>query len=174
MPAHLTTIYPAGTTMAFLAPLIQAFLGPEIQRQNDILQDLLRKNSALGGHPNGYYHAGQPFTLVAPKFLRGATIGPIHPTLQDSADHLMFLRNQLQDDRKRLTQSLSVILSRCQSTQDIRDAFPEALVEEVSDLRSLSRTRPEGFLLEANPLLHDQYQRAIDIALDYKAKRLIY
>lgn len=172
MPAPTT--YATGSPTAFLAPLTQAFLGPEIKRQHDILQDLLRKNSALGGHPNGYYHAGQLFALVAPKFLRGSMIGPIHPTLQDSADHLMFLRDRLQADNKRLTQSLTVILSRCQSTQDIRDAFPEALVEEVSDLRSLSRTRPEGFLLEANPLLHDQYQKAIDIALDYKAKRLIY
>ena len=65
-------------------------------------------------------------------------------------------------------------MSRCESPQDLRDALPEPLVRMFPTLSVLPRIRPEGWVIQENPELFDEFQNVVNLVLHYQVNHLIY
>lgn len=159
---------------ALIDPLIESLIEPERKRQVELLAALVAKNDRAGGSPGIFHFEGQFFhSRPYNEFLR-AEKRKVMPSVEQDAAEFKKIRDKLENDIKRLRQGLSVVLARCTSTQDVRDALPENLVNELPFLQGHPRTRPEGYVLEEKPLLRAQYERTVELALYYSANRLIY
>lgn len=161
-------------TMELLNPVLESIMATETKRLNGVLNDLLIRNSHLGGNKSAFIHLGKIYCLIPRKYLRNEKIGTIHPSLQGEAEGLRKLREKLEQDTVRLRQSLAVVAVRCKHKQGLRDALPETLVAALPDFQGMERIEEEGYLLNEHPLLKRQYDQAVEIALYYQANSLLY
>ena len=167
---HLKSTVP---TLNLLDPLINAFLNPEKDRLKDVLRDLLRRDEALGGSGYGFIYGSKIWHLRPMKDVKTRTTKDLHDELLPEMEGYELRVKNLVRDEQRMRQAFAVVLARCGSSQDVRDALPEPLVMLVQDLAVLPRTRPEGFLLHEFPLLEGQFKKAVDISLYYAARELL-
>lgn len=166
----MTDIYLA----AFVDELITSLMGKEITRQAALTKELVQINREAGGTKYGFLYAGQIYSSLLPKHRRGMSFGPVVSQLEGEAAELRRLAVKLEADERKFRQSMSVVLSKCRSLQDVRDVLPEVVIRDVPKLQELSRIRAEGFLLQDHPVLKRQYDNAVEIAKYYIANRLIY
>jgi len=148
----------------------------EDSRLNSLLQNLLNANKAAGKSNLGFLYNGKSYSPYTDTQLQKANIRlkPIHSTLENEAEHYAFLANKLEQDSQYVYQHLSVLLLKCKSKQDVRDALPDAVVEPFAEFSGMTRTRPEGFIVSDNPLLKKQFSVFQDIVRYYISNRLIY
>ena len=161
-------------TYALLQPMLHNFLAFEKDRLQGRKKDLVQANAKIGGSDRGCVFRGQVISHLKPHQLRGGPLSPLDPSLASQGEILLNNLKLLEEDEQRMRQAFSVVMSRCTSSQDLRDALPEPLVQEVPELSRMARTRAEGFLLAEHPLLKSQYDRAVMLGLKYAANRLIY
>ena len=161
-------------TMELLDPMVAALMDPEKERLTNLLERLILSNQKLGGTMNAFYHLGIMYSVISVHHLRGIQVKNLDPALVHEFEVYLEDRDRYETDRKKLSQALSVVLPKCRSLQAIRDALPEALVGFIPQLRGMERMDPEGFLLRSNPMLHEQFKKASDIALYYIANRMVY
>lgn len=157
-----------------LEPMIQAFLRPETERLYALVVSLVKQNHALGGHEKGFYYAGQRYSGTTTRFLKGDTLYPSHGSLESKVIGYRNRKAKFDTDTTRLRLSLSVVLSRCQTVQGMRDALPEPLAMLMPAMRQLPRIQDEGWVLAEFPLLQEQFQKTVDVALYYQANNLIF
>jgi hypothetical protein len=149
-------------------------MGPEHKRFQGIANDLVKKNHRLGNGEFGFYFMGKRYTTHHADFLVGMTLPNIHPELIEDVRFLIADIEKAERDTKKLSQSLSVVLPKCSTNQEVRDTLPEVFIRDVPVLRSLERKHPEGFILEKFPMLKRQYDKAVEIAEYYMASKLVY
>jgi hypothetical protein len=99
---------------------------------------------------------------------------PLHSSLCDEADHLIADTKQPDDDKAFMKQAIFVLLEPCETTQDIRDALPEYLVDLVRWETSLPRTREAGYTIQNNPRALRDYHKMLPKIQIYSTARLIY
>lgn len=155
-------------------PVCSALMNRETKRLQGVKENLIKDNSSLGGAPEGFLYQGTIYSNAKGPARRAAKLKPIHESLTNRAEDFQFLSNKLEIDRQILRQSLSVVIPKCRTKQDVRDALPETLIEDIPDFRGMQREREEGFLLDENPLLKSQFERAVSIALYYRVNQLIF
>ena len=160
--------------MELLNPVVDALLDDESTRLKGVLHDLLIRNHALGGTQDAFVHGGEVFHLIPRRFLRNVEIKSVHPSLADEAEDLRQKRSNVERDKRRLRQALSVVIPKCRTKQEVRDVLPETLVTSIPDFKGMEREREEGFILNDHPRLKAQYQKAVELALYYQANQLIY
>lgn len=161
-------------TYALLDPLMRNFLAFEKERLHGRKKDLIQANAKCGGSDRGCVFRGQVISHLKPYQIRGNPLTPLDESLHEQGEILIQNLATLEADEQRMRQSFGVVISRCQDRQDLRDALPEQLVQEIPELARLPRKREEGFLLAEHPLLKSQYDRAVTLGLKYAANRLIY
>lgn len=136
------------------------FLKDTTYETTNRIRNLITRNAQLGGDPRGFTYAGIRYSNApATEF-----IPEIDDSLKEAAEALYHRSDRLQKMREMLSQALTTILKRC--NEDIvmfRNALPDRFVEMTS-LSTYPRSRPEGFLLKAQPLLAATY-RSIDEAI---------
>lgn len=148
-------------------------------RQNEVselvveLRDLIQGNYALGGMSYGFMFQGHFYTTMLKDHMRNAVKKPIHPELVSAANAYVERRTQLNKDMTRIGSGLSLLLRPCKDWQDVRDALPDAMKEEVNNLTGLPRTRPEAWTLKDQPLLLHQYELTSELIFMYIAKRFL-
>lgn len=160
--------------ITFIQTILSDLLDAEKNRLTAVLESLLKSNHECGGSSKAFLYKGQVFNLLPIAQVRGEKILPVKPTLHDEVEYLISLRSELTHTEQKLRQGLSVVVNKCQSLQDLRDALPDILVREIPSLRGLQRTRPEGYLLEHNQRLKEQFEKVVDLALTFAAKRMLY
>jgi len=160
--------------LPLLDPLVESVMKVEANRHHHLIMQLINENHALGGHKNGFFFLGMRYSNLETRHVVSENLRYIVPSLTEAAHTLHSEILQAFADEKKLRQSLSVVLPRCKSNQDVRDVLPEVFIREVSQLKDLKRTRPEGFLLEDHPMLHNQYVKAVNIAKYYTANKILY
>ena len=160
--------------LELIDPMVASFLNKEKARQRCVLEALILKNFTAGGNQFGYYFQGKRFSLLASRFLKGVPLNIVEPAVRQEAEDFDAASTKLEQDEKKLTNGLTVVLSRCSGFQDVRDVLPEPLVQVFQQLSSLTRTREEGWVLQEAPMLRTQYEKTIGIALYYQVNNLIF
>lgn len=159
-------------------PLIEIALAeifqPEREQMQRTLEGLVRENQSRGGTMNAFRYEGLLYSVIPLKHVIHDRPRDLDPTLEKS-----FLRYQKRMDRferdfKKIRQAISMVVSKCRSQQQLRDALPDSITHLVPGLKDLPRHDIEGCVLKDKPHLHRQFTEAMDIALDYIANRLIY
>lgn len=160
--------------LPLIDPLVESVMNVEARRHHHLILQLINENHALGGHKNGFFFLGMRYANLQSRYVASENLRYLVPSLSEGAHSLHSEILQARSDETKLRQSLSVVLPRCKSNQDVRDVLPEVFIREVSQLKNLKRTRPEGFLLEDHPMLYSQYAKAVDIAKYYTANKILY
>jgi hypothetical protein len=91
-------------------------------------------------------------SFLKPADFKDQYIPPLASHLQPQLDAYIQLVEQLNQELKRIPQTLSVIVPKCRSDQDIRDALPDFFTEMHPELSKLPRTRSMSFLQDQNPI----------------------
>lgn len=163
------------TVLQIIPIIIERFFKSELDRQEELIKNLIKKNSReKGGSDVGFIYGTERYFVEKDPRVRGAKLSLIHPDLADDAGIVALMRRNLEKDRQKLRQSLSVVLSRCQSKQDVRDALPDVLGLEVDFVRGLKRTRQPEDLLQGEPMLQAQFHTVLDIVNKYAASKLVF
>lgn len=157
-----------------IKPLIRGLMEKEISRLHKIMTQLVVENHVLGGHKYGFYYFGVLYSPYERRYTASQSLKAIHQSLTHQAHALYTASLKRQSDEQKLRQTLSVLLSRCNTRQDVRDALPEILGKLVNDLRTLPRSRPEGFVLNKTPHLREQYNTALEIVNFYTFNKMVY
>jgi hypothetical protein len=160
--------------IAMIGPLVETFLAYEKELIVGRLNDLLKENKVMGGTQGAYFYEGMFYSLAARSSFKGIDVKPIVPALEKRAHTICEQTQGVEVMRQKLMQSFAVISRICKSKQDLRDALPDTLVADIPSLQNMERFRSEGEILSDRPAILQQYQRAVDIALQLKGKRLIY
>jgi len=160
--------------MELLTQVVDSLLADESTRLDKVLQDLILRNHSLGGHLNAFIHVGEIFHILPRRLFRGEHIPALHLSMAAEAENLKTLCDNIKRDRRRLYQAFSVVLPKCHNKQEVRDVLPETLVAAIPAFRGVERQQEEGFILDAHPVLKEQYQQAVELALSYQANKLIY
>lgn len=103
-----------------------------------------------------------------------------HPAIKALPSHsiaffseLLNQEQEMERDKVAITQLFTVLIDKCTSEQDLRDALPDMVLPE--DLKArLPRTRPAAYTLEGNAMQMARYQRQYRKMCQYAAMRLIY
>jgi hypothetical protein len=146
----------------------------EARRITEMLHSLLTQNKALGGSDYHFEYRGKNYSPYAASVYPTVKVDPIHPSLEEEAEHVALLHDKLNKDEHYLAQHLKVLLLKCRSMQDVRDVLPDILTQPYAGFADRPRTRPEGFLVAQNALLTAQFKTFQDIVRYYISNRLIY
>ena len=171
----MTAISLSGRFASPIIPvLIEQIIKKDLARLSLQLLNLIEANNALGFSPIGFMFAGEFHSVYDKATQAKAAKKPLHPSLNQEGHDYISQRNQLQTDVRKMQSGLSLLLRPCKDWQDVRDALPDVVKDELHELQVLSRTRPEGWTLEAFPLQRHQLEITLDLLAYYIANRLLY
>lgn len=140
-----------------------------IEKYNEKVDALVVKNCSLGGSPLGFISGNKTY----PENSRMYLLNVVHESLEDE---IIEIDNENQDriDKEAILYKVfMMLLSRCNTLEDIRNAFPEVIVRLHDDFNNIPRTKPEGYVTEGNDSLYRQYLKARDIAEEFSMDNLI-
>ena len=160
--------------LPFVQALVESLLKAERDRLNEVLGQILKLDQRAGNQGQAFLYGGRIFSLVPLAEARKTPIKPISRGLYGEVDYYLSEERALNRTAQRLRQGLSVVTTKCQTKEDFRNALPDILVREIDTLRNIPRTKPEGFMLDGNPRLHEQFKATVDLALSYAARRMLY
>ena len=160
--------------MQLIDPVVTEIMTKERLRLKKVLASLVERNMELMDSKDGFLLYGEVYTHFPRKVVRHNDLKEIHPSLRDEAEDYKNRQETLQRDSRRIRQALAVIVPRCESRQQIRDALPEAISSQITEFQGMERQNPEGFILEAMPHLKKQYEQAMNLAIAYMAYDLIF
>jgi hypothetical protein len=159
---------------ALIQPVIQSLLSSERETINKRINAILTENKALGGTHGAYTFEGKFYSISPRRAFKGIVVRSVATALEKRAKSIVNQIDELKVSEQRLTHSFAVIARLCKNAQDLRDALPDTLVSEIPFLKHMDRIRSEGEILADRPAILQQYQRAVDIALQIIGKRLIH
>lgn len=159
------------SSLAILEPMAENFMTPRKIELVRMLHSLIHDNTEAGGSGLGFYHAGTLHTFQPPKETRGQNIGGIAPQFAERADFYVYTRHKLENDIATLQRINFLVAQKAKCYQDLRDTFPDTMIEKSPFLRKMKRIQDEGYLL-----LKDRgtkVDRLLSIANYYKATQLL-
>jgi len=160
--------------LPLIPPLMESLMGVEKNRLKKAKAELVKKNHGLGGEELGFYYLDMRFSIADQRFQNGQTLPYVLPALNEEASELYEEIRKVEHDEQKLRQSLSVVVPKCNTLQEVRDVLPEIFIREVPQLRALERLREPGFILEEYPMLKPQFMKAMEIADYYTVNKLIF
>lgn len=145
-------------------------------RQQKLLEQVIEKNTDLGGPPEGFLHAGHFFSTLTGPSRYAATTRKVkgHPDVAEDAAYYLRVKVKRDKDYQKIHQSLGTMVRPCKTFQDLRDAIPEILVPCAAFLNGIQRTRPQGYTVIDRPLVQHQFDLMVDDILYYLANHIIY
>ncbi len=159
----------------FIDQLVSSIFRAE--RKNLRIRELtfIYENRKLSSnHSDGFYFSGKYYSDLVNSLVSKGTKGFLHISLVPQMQAYVKDKSMMEFEETRVRQCLVLVLQPCASSQDYRDALPNLLVEKVSSLRELPRTRPEGYTLENNPMQMKQYQKLREKIEYYNTLGLFY
>lgn len=171
----MTAIAVTGRFASSVIPvLIDKVINKDKERLGEQLKNLIEANALLGNSPIGFLFGGNFHSLYDKTTQAKAVKRPLHPSLNEQGHDFLQEMRKLGNDIARLKSGLSLLLRPCENWQDVRDALPDVVRDELQEIRDLRRTRKEGWTLEAFPLQRMQFQTTIDLLTYHIANRLLY
>lgn len=155
---------------SLLAKLFEREEAHLTQRANQ----LIRKNVALGGSPDGFRHLGVIYSDLTGSMRKQGNFTPLHMSLVPEIMLILEERTTMERERQQIGQAFTLVLRDCQTAQDLRDALPNGMQHLIPECQGLERMRPEGFTLEGNQRAMGQYMKLKEKAEYYIAAQLLY
>jgi len=153
----------------------QLVFGPELDRFFREKEKLISENHLLGGGKLCLTVNGR-IIQINTKAGRYERFKPIHPSLHDAGLTLLALMDRLDRARKTVVNSMAPLLARCESAQDVRDAFPNLVSIKLATLQigGLDRTREQGYIFSSDPDKMRTFEAMLEVLFYYMANRLVY
>lgn len=136
--------------------------------------DMVSRNTALGGTPDGFKHLGAIYSHLEGHARSRGKFELIHKSLSAEMDSLLSEVKSLAFEKDRSSQALALVLRDCRDWQEVRDALPNSLRIYVPECVHMERTKEEAFTLLDNPRAYEQYMRLRDKLNFYAAAQLLY
>jgi hypothetical protein len=175
MPAPVRNPIHVNDKVIAIIAAIHKLFEPEKGRLEKLLEKIIQQNQAkTKTQAAGFNYKGSLYAAVKPYQLRGQNVPELHADLHGEADHYIFLTDKMEKDRQLIRQAIPLIATRCHTDSALRDALPEAFVALIPSFDGMERTRPEGYILDTEPLLRKQYDTASEIVNYYVANRILY
>lgn len=161
--------------MHIIDVLVALLKVPETRRLEKYIDRIVKLNQEADQTTNQgflyrglrYWHSSVPNGNIPMKALHDSLCHEIEDYLASE----LAVKNELQ----LVGQSLRALLQKCQSTQDVRDALPECLVQILDrKISSLPRERPEAWTLEPGSRAERQYRKILPRIEFFTAARLLY
>ena len=168
-------MFQAGQINQIIDGLIVALFEHENKRLKKRELELVSENRKVTAERyDGFFYQGQFYTDLDIAFAPKGIKTSLHPSLVPSMEQFMKDKREVEFDRLRVKQALALILKGCRTAQDLRDALPNQLAEMIDQIKSMPRSRPEGFTIMDDPRKFKQYQTLKEKIDFYTATRLLY
>jgi len=164
----------ANTLYLLIDYIVTTLLKKDHARLDRILEGFLEQNHTLGGIKEGFLLEGKFHTLLPPRQQFAIEKRMLHPRLHGEVREYIAERRLIEVEGKTIQQGLSLLVKPCKTTQDLRDALPEDIVDLVPQFKSLSRQRPEAWCLEGSEFQKHQYSAVKDKLMFYITNQMLY
>lgn len=138
------------------------------------LQIVVENRKVSGSQFDGFFYQGRYYTDLDKSIASKGIKSGLHSSLVPQMERHIKDRREVEFDRLRVKQALALILKGCRTAQDLRDALPNQLAEMIDQIKSMPRSRPEGYTLMTDPRKIKQYQKLREKIEFYTAARLLY
>ena len=135
---------------------------------------LSRALAEVEGETNSAFHyKGKTYFVTGEPAMRGARVVDVPLAIIPQLESYLEDKNQVERDEAIIKQLVAALLHECETSQDIRDALPDAIVPQ-NIMAEKERTRPAGYPFQANPRLLRQFKKYEDAIFQYAAAKLLY
>lgn len=164
----------AAITAGIISGLVAKLRARDDAQLTRELEELIEQNYAVGMPKQGFLFGGEFHTVLPVKSVKAEEKKLIHASLKKEAAAYCDRKVLLNKEMTRIANGLSLVLRPCTSWQDIRDALPDPLRNEIDETKNLRRLKAEAWPLQDSPLQLHQYQQTAELLLFYYTNRLIY
>ncbi len=166
---------PANEFLSLIPDFVTYLFSSEWERNVNQEKIFIKLNHQAGGSEYGFYYTNNRFCHHPGSYIngQGITLKSVEPSLQEDVKEFCKQRQLSHRNEHSLTQSLSVILPKCKTYQDVRDVLPEILHKATPYIYDLKRTREPGFLVQQYSLLKLHFERVVRISEYYAASKLL-
>lgn len=153
--------------------LVDEIFESEQSFYNNALKKLIASNAEAGGAVEGYYYFGKRFCLLKSHELTTKQLPTIHDDLIEDAQYVLTLSEKRERDRQKIKQALVVVVSECESIQDVFDSLPELFTSGIPTYQGYQRTREPLYNFKDNTLFLNQFEKAVGLAEYYLINRIL-
>lgn len=155
--------------------LIAALFKAEDQRLHRRELELVSENRKVSSeHYDGFFFQGHYYTDLDRNIAYKGIKSGLHSSLVPSMEQHIKDKKEVEFDRLRIRQALTMSLNGVRNIQDLRDALPNQLAEMIDQIKVLPRHRPEAYTLMDDPRKFQQYQKLREKIEFYAVARLLY
>jgi len=158
----------------YINPLIESLTAPVEKHIENLKKDLIEQNQRLGGPEDGFLFRGTFWTTIPKNMQYLAEKRMLHSSLHDDGTHLFERTEQLKKDRLYMIQALGILLRKCSTNQEIRDALPDVVMNYLpSEIASLDRKMSAGWPMKGT-LASREFEKLDKTLTTYVASKLLY
>lgn len=132
--------------------VVNSIFSAERERLEKILLGLLLENTTLTNKPlDGFIYAGSmilPYDRKSYPNNYKLELGFIDKTLVTKLQDVIKEHKKLNDEMIRVKQALSIVMGSASNFEDIRNSLPDCIVNQLTVLNGIPRTKPEPKLPE--------------------------
>lgn len=157
-----------------ITAFIEALFKSEAARIDKSVERLDRENREILKTSNwGFMWQGQRFVPKNSPY-RVTNVFALDFSLRHEGNFLLKDIAQVGEDEQMIRETIALLIERCETEQDLRDALPDALVELSPKLMALPREREAGYTLRGNERALRQFTKILDKIHLYAATRMMY
>lgn len=138
-----------------------------------MLDELVLKNRFEGNPDGGFLFRGLYYSNWPVSMQKQLEKRPVSTNLESLCADYVAAQARLDNDRRRVSMGLSILLPMRGSYQDMRDALPNFCKDMCYETQQLERTRPEAYTLASKPMKLSQWNTTKLILETYMANKLL-
>jgi len=145
-----------------------------VEKRERSLSGLAEKNVAAGS-PYGFIGVVIGTTRYALEGYNKSDrrIPALHLVLLDEGRDFQKMDDRLKSDRRSVEQNLGILVGKCLTQQDIRNALPDILQNAAPWMKALPRTQEEAWPFKDDPMRMEQYEQTKSKIYYYFADRML-
>ena len=151
---------------------------PERRRLNKLVYAITEKQAALQGNPcYGSVYRGE-------RYIPESSLGYLKEikklrslSFQLNADAVALYTDtcKIENDQTHIRQLLTILLSRCKTSQECRDSLPDCVASLIPELKDFPRRNPDpAFMIRDNPNFMLEYERTLPKIQFYSVTHMLY
>lgn len=135
---------------------------------------IVKENQKLMNGIDGFIYQGRVFSELDPSIQAKGTKGNLALSLVPQMEEYLKDERKIDYEQGRVKQALGLLIVDCTNMQDMRDVFPDCLVDTIPELSKLNRTREEAYNLLDKPRQYKQYMKLRPLIEMYSVSKLFY
>ena len=135
---------------------------------------IVKENQKLMGGIDSFLYQGRVFSELNSSIQAKGTKGNLSVSLVPQMEAYLKDKRKIDYDEGRVKQALGLLIIDCKDLQDMRDAFPDCLVDTIPEIAKLPRLREEAYNLIDKPRQYKQYMKLKPLIEMYSVSKLFY